>query len=36
MSDYTHTKLTDVEDAAPAFGLGEGQESRFATSAIPQ
>jgi mannose-6-phosphate isomerase-like protein (cupin superfamily) len=31
MSDYTHRKLTDVEDSAARMGLGESQESRFAT-----
>jgi mannose-6-phosphate isomerase-like protein (cupin superfamily) len=30
MSGYTHRPLTDVEDSAPKFGLGEIQESRFA------
>ena len=28
---YTHKSLTEVEDAAPRFGLGDSQESRFAT-----
>lgn len=28
---YTLKKLTDVEDSAPAFGLGEVQEARFAS-----
>jgi mannose-6-phosphate isomerase-like protein (cupin superfamily) len=28
---YTLKKLTDVEDAAPKFGIGEVQEARFAT-----
>lgn len=28
---YTLKKLTDVEDQAPGFGLGEVQEARFAT-----
>jgi mannose-6-phosphate isomerase-like protein (cupin superfamily) len=32
MGDYTHTKLTDVEDSAAGFGLGPDQESRFATA----
>ncbi len=27
---YTLTKLTDVEDSAPAFGFGQIQEARFA------
>ena len=27
---YTLKKLTDVEDSAPGFGLGEIQEARFA------
>lgn len=27
---YTFVKLTDVEDSAPKFGLGEVQEARFA------
>ena len=27
---YTLKKLTDVEDSAPKFGLGETQEARFA------
>lgn len=27
---YTKRKLTDVEDSAPKFGLGETQEARFA------
>jgi mannose-6-phosphate isomerase-like protein (cupin superfamily) len=31
MSAYTHKRLTDVENSAPAFGLGDSQESRFAT-----
>lgn len=31
---YTFTKLTDVEDSAPGFGLGEVQEARFATTAL--
>jgi mannose-6-phosphate isomerase-like protein (cupin superfamily) len=30
MSGYTHKRLTDVEDSAPKFGLGDKQESRFA------
>ncbi|MEA2195565.1 MAG: hypothetical protein QOG42_1999 [Solirubrobacteraceae bacterium] len=29
---YTLKKLTDVEDTAPGFGLGEVQEARFAGS----
>ena len=28
---YTHKNLMQVEDAAPGLGLGEWQESRFAT-----
>jgi mannose-6-phosphate isomerase-like protein (cupin superfamily) len=31
MSAYTHKKLTDVEDSAPRMGVGQSQESRFAT-----
>jgi mannose-6-phosphate isomerase-like protein (cupin superfamily) len=31
MSAYTHMKLTDVPDSAPHMGLGERQQSRFAT-----
>lgn len=27
---FTHTKLTDVKDSAPEFGMEEIQESRFA------
>jgi mannose-6-phosphate isomerase-like protein (cupin superfamily) len=27
---FTHKKLTDVEDSAPEFGMGEIQEARFA------
>lgn len=27
---YTHKNVADVRDAAPAFGFGERQESRFA------
>ena len=27
---YTRKKLTDVEDSAPKFGLGENQQARFA------
>ena len=30
MGDYTHTKLTAVEDSAPKFGMADSQESRFA------
>jgi mannose-6-phosphate isomerase-like protein (cupin superfamily) len=30
-TQYTLKKLTDVEDAAPKFGIGEVQEARFAT-----
>lgn len=29
-ADYTLKKLTEVEDQAPGFGLGEIQEARFA------
>jgi mannose-6-phosphate isomerase-like protein (cupin superfamily) len=29
---YTLKKLTDVEDSAPRFGLGDVQEARFATN----
>jgi mannose-6-phosphate isomerase-like protein (cupin superfamily) len=29
-SPYTFKKLAEVEDAAPGFGIGEHQESRFA------
>jgi len=28
---YTHKKLTDVKDSAPEFGIGEFQQTRFAT-----
>ena len=28
---YTHKNVADVPDSAPAFGLGERQESRFAS-----
>ncbi len=31
---YTLKKLTDVKDSAPAFGLGEVQEARFAGEAL--
>lgn len=31
---YTHKKLTDVEDTAPGFGMGEIQEARFATEGL--
>jgi hypothetical protein len=31
-SAYTHSKLTDVDDSAPQMGVGERQESRFATA----
>jgi mannose-6-phosphate isomerase-like protein (cupin superfamily) len=27
---FTHTKLTDVKDSAPEFGMGDVQEARFA------
>ena len=29
-SPYTLKKLTDVEDSAPKFGMGEVEEARFA------
>ena len=29
-ASYTHTKLLDVEDSAPKFGIDEVQEARFA------
>ena len=29
---YTYKRITDVADAAPRFGIGETQESRFATN----
>jgi mannose-6-phosphate isomerase-like protein (cupin superfamily) len=29
-TQYTRKKLTEVEDSAPRFGLGENQEARFA------
>jgi mannose-6-phosphate isomerase-like protein (cupin superfamily) len=32
MGDYTRTKLGEVEDSAPGMGVGELQESRFATA----
>ena len=32
--DYTHTKLTEVEDSAPRFGYDELQEARFANKAL--
>jgi mannose-6-phosphate isomerase-like protein (cupin superfamily) len=31
---YTRVKLDDVKDSAPDFGLGEDQQSRFATEAV--
>jgi mannose-6-phosphate isomerase-like protein (cupin superfamily) len=31
---YTHLNLDDVEDAAPSFGLGHAQETRFAAGAL--
>jgi len=31
---YTHKKLTEVDDAAAGFGIGEIQEARFATEAL--
>ena len=31
---YTHVNLADVDDSAPGFGLGEVQETRFATAAL--
>jgi mannose-6-phosphate isomerase-like protein (cupin superfamily) len=33
-SPYTITPITDVEDSAPGFGLGDVQEARFATQAL--
>ena len=29
---YTHKKLTDIDDSAASFGIGEIQEARFATN----
>jgi mannose-6-phosphate isomerase-like protein (cupin superfamily) len=29
-TSFTHTKLLDVKDSAPEFGMGEVQEARFA------
>jgi quercetin dioxygenase-like cupin family protein len=34
MSDYAKVNLTEVEDSAPKFGMGEVQESRFARAAL--
>lgn len=31
---YTHKKITDVEDSAPGFGVGDGMEVRFAKEAF--
>jgi quercetin dioxygenase-like cupin family protein len=31
---FTHTKLTDVKDSAPEFGMEEVQEARFAKDAL--
>jgi mannose-6-phosphate isomerase-like protein (cupin superfamily) len=32
-SRYTHKNIAQVDDAAPAFGLAENQEARFASAA---
>ncbi len=32
--NYTHKKLTEVDDAAAGTGMGEIQEARFATEAL--
>jgi mannose-6-phosphate isomerase-like protein (cupin superfamily) len=34
MAPYTVTRLTEVEDQAPGFGLAEIQEARFANEAL--
>jgi quercetin dioxygenase-like cupin family protein len=34
MSDFTHTKLTEVKDSAAEFGHGEAMEVRFAKDDI--
>lgn len=31
---FTHTKLTDVKDSAPEFGMEDVQEARFAKDAL--
>jgi mannose-6-phosphate isomerase-like protein (cupin superfamily) len=31
---FTHRKLEEVKDSAPAFGLGDGMEARFAKDAV--
>ena len=31
---YTHTKLLEVEDSAPRFGIGEIQEARSTRCAL--
>src|SRR4051794_19830930 len=31
---YTHVNLVTVEDSAPSFGLGDAQETRFATQSL--
>lgn len=31
-TSFTHTKLLDVKDSAPEFGMGDVQEARFARS----
>ena len=31
---FTHTKLSDVKDSAPEFGMGDVQEARFAKDAL--
>ena len=33
-ASYTFKKLTDVEDSAPKFGVGEVQEARFANDEL--
>jgi mannose-6-phosphate isomerase-like protein (cupin superfamily) len=33
-ASFTHKQLTEVEDSAPKFGLGEVQEARFANDAL--
>lgn len=32
MAEYTKVNLTEVENLAPKFGMGEGLEARFATA----
>lgn len=34
MTAYTRIQLTDIEDMAPKFGLGDVQEARFATKSL--